>query len=313
MQPGGSATVEQLLDWTVDDLAPGEHPRLDRYLALHLVDHSRSAIQRWIAEGLVTVNGQPTKASRKLADGEQVRLVIPPPVPDTLIPEARPLSILYEDGDILVLNKAAGEVVHPAPGHRTGTLVHAILAHCSDLAGVGGKLRPGVVHRLDKDTSGVLLVAKNDLAFRRLQEQFKGREVRKTYLALVAGRLAQPRGVVDAPIGRDPKQRKRMAVVSWGRPAVTRYRVLRAVGDASLLEVQPLTGRTHQIRVHLAFLGHPVVGDAVYARRGLPRIAPRQFLHAWRIAFRHPTSDEEIEFRAPLPPDLLDVWHQVVG
>jgi len=212
-----------------------------------------------------------------------------------------------------VVNKPSGEVVHPSPGHREGTLVHAILAHCSDLAGVGGRLRPGIVHRLDKDTSGVLLVAKNDRALRHLQDQFKGRQVRKTYLALVEGRMSARRGRVEAPIGRDPGSRKRMAVVPRGREAITRFRVLRYIGDYSIVEARPLTGRTHQIRVHFAFLGHPVVGDSLYGPRHSVLLCPRQFLHAWCVGFRHPTSDEWLEFRAPLPSDLRAVLGDLMG
>lgn len=293
--------------WTVDELPEGERPRLDRYLAAHFPGFSRSVLQRWIAEGLVEVDGRPAEASQKVVEGQHIRVAVPPPAPKDLVPEPRPLDVLYEDADLVVLNKPPGEVVHPAPGHSTGTLVQALLAHCADLTGVGGRLRSGIVHRLDKDTSGVLLVAKNDRAFRALQEQFKTREVRKVYLALVHGHPRAPAGRVEAPIGRDPRSRQRMAVVPGGRPAVTRYRVLRTVGAYTLVLAQPVTGRTHQVRVHLAFLGHPVAGDPLYGPRRVSFPFPRQFLHAWRLGFRHPSTGEWLEVRAPLPADLKAV------
>lgn len=299
--------------WTVDDVAEGDRPRLDRYLAAHFPEHSRSALQRWIAEGLVEVDGRPAKASQKVVPGQRIRVAVPPPSPTDLVPEPRPLDILYEDRDILVLNKPPGEVVHPAPGHWSGTLVHAILAHCTDLAGVGGKVRPGIVHRLDKDTSGVLLVAKHDRAYRALQAQFKAREVRKGYLALVQGHVRTPAGRVEAPIGRDPRRRKRMAVLPEGRPAVTRYRVLRYLGPCTAVLALPLTGRTHQIRVHFAFLGHPVAGDAVYGPRRTGFPFPRQCLHAWCLGFRHPSTEAWMELRAPLPADLRAVFRALVA
>lgn len=293
--------------WTVDELPEGERPRLDRYLVAHFPGFSRSVLQRWIAEGLVEVDGRPAKASQKVVEGQHIRVAVPPPAPEDLVPEPRPLDILYEDAGLVVLNKPPGEVVHPAPGHSTGTLVQALLAHCTDLTGVGGRLRPGIVHRLDKDTSGVLLVAKNDRAFCALQEQFRAREVRKVYLALVHGHPRAPAGRIEAPIGRDPRSRQRMAVMSGGRPAVTRYRVLRPVGAYTLVLAQPVTGRTHQVRVHLAFLGHPVAGDPLYGPRRASFPFPRQFLHAWRLGFRHPSTGEWLEVRAPLPADLKAV------
>jgi len=299
--------------WTVDDVAEGERPRLDRYLAARFAGFSRSALQRWIDEGLVQVDGRPAKASQKVAKGQRIRVAVPPPAPEDLVPEPRPLDILYEDADLVLLNKPPGEVVHPAPGHPTGTLVQALLAHCTDLTGVGGRLRPGIVHRLDKDTSGLLLVAKNDRAFRALQEQFKAREVRKAYLALVHGHLREPAGRIEAPIGRDPRSRQRMAVVPGGRPAVTRYRVLRTVGPYTLVLALPVTGRTHQVRVHFAFLGHPVAGDALYGPRRGPFPFPRQFLHAWCLGFRHPSTGEWMQVQAPLPADLRAVLRALVA
>lgn len=310
-KPSSLETEVQVHTWTVDDLAKDERPRLDRYLAVRFPGFSRSAVQRWIAEGLVLVDGRPAKASQKVAGGQRIQVTVPPPTPEDLVPEARPLDILYEDADLVLLNKPPGEVVHPAPGHSTGTLVQALLAHCTDLTGVGGRLRPGIVHRLDKDTSGVLLVAKNERTFRALQEQFKAREVRKTYLALVHGHPHEPAGRIEAPIGRDPHSRQRMAVVPGGRTAVTRYRVLRSVGSYALVLAQPVTGRTHQVRVHLAFLGHPVAGDALYGPRRAP--FPRQFLHAWCLGFHHPSTGKWMEVRAPLPADLRAALRALVA
>jgi 23S rRNA pseudouridine1911/1915/1917 synthase len=229
-------------------------------------------------------------------------------VPTELAPEAIPLDIVYEDADLIVVNKPAGLVVHPAAGHAHGTLVHAILARCPDLAGIGGALRPGIVHRLDRDTSGLIVIAKNDAAQFALQRQFKNRTVEKVYLALVEGIPHQLHGRIEAPIGRDPRHRQRMAVVAHGgRPAQTDYRVVEVLGHHALIEVRPRTGRTHQIRVHLASLGYPVAGDRVYGRqRRLPALS-RQFLHAWRLTLDLPSTGERRTFAASLPPDLRAV------
>lgn len=282
--------------------------RLDKWLAGQLPVHSRAEIQRWIADGLVTVGGKVRKAGYRVNDGDKVTVRVPPTAEYQVESEPIPLHILYEDADLLVIDKPAGMVVHPAAGNWHGTLVNAVLHHCPDLEGVGGVHRPGIVHRLDKNTSGLILVAKNDRAQRALQAQFKRRDVQKTYLALVYGQVALPRGEIEAPIGRDTRQRKRMAVVLGGRPAVTRYEVLGYYGKHTLLACHPLTGRTHQIRVHLAHIGHPVVGDSVYSRgRQPPLPCPRQFLHAHRIRFRLPGTEEEVEFTSPLPADLQAV------
>ena len=284
--------------------------RLDRWLAERLPEHSRAEIQRWIREGRVLVNDTQLKASYRVEPGDVIVVRMPAPRPSEIQPEPIPLDILYEDADLLVINKPAGMVVHPAPGraHRTGTLVNAILGHTTALA-VGGEQRPGIVHRLDKDTSGVILVAKNDQALRALQAQFKARTVEKAYLALVEGEIPITHGRVEAPIGRDPRRRQRMAVVpeGKGRPAVTEFTVRERLSGYSLLEVRPRTGRTHQIRVHLAYIGHPVVGDPVYGRRRRRLYCPRQFLHAYRLGFRLPGSGEWAEFTAPLPRDLAEV------
>jgi 23S rRNA pseudouridine1911/1915/1917 synthase len=245
-------------------------------------------------------------------------VVLPAPQPGAIAAEAIPLDILYQDGDLLVLNNAAGIVVHPAPGHASGTLVHALLHHVTDLSGIGGELRPGIVHRLDRDTSGLLLVAKNDVAHRQLSAALKRREIRRTYTVAAWGHLATDAVEVDAPIGRARTERKRMAVTPTGRPARTRLRRTARWRAADLLQAELETGRTHQIRVHLAHIGHPVVGDRVYgqgAERGvsgpahrwaveLARRVPRQFLHAAQLRFRHPRTGSLLEFSAPLPPDL---------
>lgn len=291
-----------------DQVTPGQ--RLDKWLAERLPDHSRTEIQRWIREGLVRVNGRASKPGYKLEPGDVVEVDVPAPVPyEEVKPEPIPLNILYEDDDLLVIDKPAGMVVHPAPGHTSGTLVNAILYHCPDLRGVGGVERPGIVHRLDKDTSGLILVAKHDRAHRELQRQFKEREIEKAYLALVEGHLQPKEGRIEAPIGRDKRHRKRMAVIRDGREAVTEYRVIAYYDDYTLVEVYPLTGRTHQIRVHFAFIGHPLVGDTVYGRRK-QRLKPwlkRQFLHAHRLRFRLPRTGEWVEFTSPLPEDLQAV------
>ena len=277
--------------------------RLDLFVTRRLQELTRSRVRRLIDQGLVTVDGQPAaKAGLRLNAGQRVRVTLPPPEPSELEPEAIPLRIVYEDEDLLVVDKPAGMAVHPSPGHSRHTLVHAVLAHCPDLSGIGGVLRPGIVHRLDKDTSGLIIVAKHDAAHLSLARQLKERKVEKTYVALVEGRVRPQQGVIDAPIGRHPRHRKRMAVVENGRDARTRYRVLREVDGRSLVEVQPKTGRTHQIRVHLASIGHPVVGDTLYGKRS--DVFPRQFLHAQRLAFRHPRSGERMELEAPLAEDL---------
>jgi 23S rRNA pseudouridine1911/1915/1917 synthase len=287
----------------------GKH-RLDRYLAEQIAALSRSAAQRLIQEGQVTVNGEPAKASYQVRPGDLVVARLPAEEAAGLTAESIRLSVVYEDEALLAVDKPAGMVVHPAPGHGGGTLVNALLAHCPELAGSGDD-RPGIVHRLDRDTSGLILVAKSDPVRRALQRQFQDRQVRKTYLALLEGSLQPAWGRIEAPIGRDPHHRQRMAVLPGGREAVTEYHVLelyaRAAGEYTLVEAQPRTGRTHQIRVHLASIGHPVVGDRVYGRRRSPLPVPRQFLHAWRLGFEHPLTGQHLELEAPLPADLAAV------
>ena len=239
---------------------------------------------RLIDDGHVTVDGRPAKASTRLVAGQTVTLDLPPPSPAELRPWDVPLTVVFEDDDLIVIDKPAGMTVHPAPGNEDRTLANAVLAHAPDIEGIGGEKRPGIVHRLDKDTSGLIVVAKNERAHARLSEQFKSREVSKVYLALVAGHPSPPEADIDAPIGRHPHDRQRMAVVSTGRPAITRYRVVTSYSRSSLVEARPRTGRTHQIRVHLSSVGHPVVGDTTYGRpaEGLSR----QFLHASPVGLR---------------------------
>jgi 23S rRNA pseudouridine1911/1915/1917 synthase len=279
---------------------PGE--RLDKFVSRKLMQFSRARLQKLIGEGYVLVNGIASKSSLKLNAGDKLTVTIPPPPPSSLSPEDIPLKIIYEDDDLLAIDKPAGLTVHPAPGHPSHTLVNAILSHFPHLADMGDSLRPGIVHRLDKDTSGVMLVAKNATAQAKLQEQFKSRAVEKTYLALVKGHLAPERGMIEAPIGRHPSNRKKMAVVSRGREARTMYQVVRYIGNYTLLEVKPETGRTHQIRVHLAAIGYPVMGDALYGVKS--PLLSRQFLHAHRLKIKLPSSGEFKEFMSPLAEDL---------
>ncbi len=279
--------------------------RLDQFLANQAVQLTRSRLHALIAEGHVTLNGSAAKPSQKVRLGDLVRLTVPPPRELDLTPEAIPVEVVHQDSHIIVLNKPAGLSVHPGPGHSSGTLVNALLALCPDIQGVGGVVRPGIVHRLDKDTSGLMVVAKNETAHHRLSDQIKSREVTKGYLALAAGTLPLPEGVIDAPIARDPRNRKKMAVVDGGKPARTQYRVLENPAGDSFLELYLESGRTHQIRVHLAHLGHPLIGDPVYGKRS--PLVDRQFLHAHHLGLTHPATREFLEFRSPLPPDLSAV------
>lgn len=286
--------------------------RIDSWVAEALPYLSRSYARKLIDLGLVTLRGQPVKPSYKVQSGDVIRVDEPEPEPLTLAPEAIPLQVVFENSDLLVVDKPAGMVVHPAHGHSSGTLVNAILAHCHDLGTINGVIRPGIVHRLDKDTSGLLIVAKNDQALRDLQSQFKARSVHKTYISLVEGVLEAANGIIDAPIGRDPRNRQRMAVIPTGeRGARTDYRVREYFPRHTLVEAEPVTGRTHQIRVHFAFIGHPVVGDPVYGYRRKSLPLERQFLHAARVRFTLPGSGEAVEFHSPLPDDLKAILHQL--
>ncbi len=289
--------------------------RLDKFLTTALEGaFSRSRIQGWIRDGLVTVDqAVVTKTGFLLEKPVTVVVRIPPIVPARLTPEAIPLRVLFENQDVLVVDKPAGMVVHPSPGHERGTLVHAALAHAPEMLGVGGEHRPGVVHRLDKDTSGVIILAKNDAAHHHLQQQFKDRTAHKTYLALVDGAPPTPTGRIEAPIARDPAHRKRMKVVppGQGRPARSDYRTLETFPHHTLLAVHPLTGRTHQIRVHLAFIGCPVVADPLYGRRRPTIPLQRHFLHAHRLTITLPGETAPRTFVAPLPPELEEVLQRL--
>ena len=283
--------------------------RLDRFLAIKEGDMSRAQVAGLVARGLVTVDGAITKASHRLKGGEVVEMVVSPPLPTTLTPQDIPIAAIYEDENVLVVDKPAGMVVHPAPGHPLGTLVNALLSRLSDLDGVGEELRPGIVHRLDKDTSGLIVVAKSPQAHRYVSQQMKERAVRKVYIALVKGVMEPPEGIIRGSIGRDHRNRKRMTVVERGREAETAYRVLERFPGYTLVEASPKTGRTHQIRVHFSSLGYPLVGDQLYGGRN-SHLA-RQFLHAHTLGFRLPGSGMYAEFSAPLPDDLEAVLAQL--
>jgi 23S rRNA pseudouridine1911/1915/1917 synthase len=315
----GSRLPASRLEFTVDADTAGD--RLDRYLTAQIPDHSRSQIQRLIDDGHVTHSrAKKVRANLEVRDGDVITVDLPDPEPTAARPEDLPLDILFDDQDIVVVNKPAGMVVHPAAGHPGGTLVNALLHHVRDLSGVGGEVRPGIVHRLDKGTSGVMVIAKHDDAHKELARQFHDREVEKEYVALAWG-LVQQRKRINAAIGRDPTNRVRMSTrAGRARSAVTRVTWSRDLKGVTLLRVAIATGRTHQIRVHLSAIGHPIVGDALYG--GVHRRVPhplravttltRPFLHAERLAFTHPRTKERMEFSAPLPDDLLAVVTRLV-
>ena len=278
--------------------------RLDRYLSMELTDFSRARLQNLIRENFVTLNEKKPRPRDLVRAGDVVRIDEPPIKKIAATPEKISLDVLFEDVDLVVINKPAGLVVHPGAGHQEHTLVNALLHHCKNLSGIGGKERPGIVHRLDKETSGCLVVAKNDSAHQNLSEQFAARTVEKIYLALVAGTPRKTAGVIDAAIARHPVHRQRMAVARIrGRSAQTDYRVLKSGGGISLVECVLHSGRTHQIRVHFQHIGHPVLGDKVYAAKSAGNF-PRQMLHAWKLGFRHPRSGDWKNFTAPRPADF---------
>ncbi|BAY35986.1 putative pseudouridine synthase [Nostoc sp. NIES-2111] len=289
--------------------------RIDRYLAEELPDLSRSRIQQLIEQGKVQVNGKVCTSKKiNLKVGDRITLEIPEAQPLELIPEDIPLDILYEDDQLLIINKPAGLVVHPAPGHPNGTLVNAVLAHCPNLPGIGGVQRPGIVHRLDKDTTGAIAIAKTDIAYQHLQAQLQAKTARREYLGVVYGAPKTESGTVDLPVGRHPQDRKKMAVVpveEGGRSAITHWRVKERLGNYTLIHFQLETGRTHQIRVHSAKMGHPIVGDPVYGSgRSVGVNLPGQALHAWKLKVQHPISGDWIEATAQLPQifnTLLDI------
>lgn len=305
--------------YTLDVSDEAEGTRLDKFLAEALPDFSRTQIQRLIDDNRVELARGRATARYRVRAGERLRLEVPPPKPARLVPEDIPLDIVFEDDALVVINKPPGMVVHPAPGHDHGTLVNALLYHCQSLSGVGGEERPGIVHRLDKDTSGLMLVAKHDRSHRHLSDQLRVRTLRRRYHALVQGRPAPEHGTIDAPIGRHPQHRQKMAVVeSRGREARTRYEVLESWGALSVLQLSLETGRTHQIRVHLAHIGQPVIGDPIYGTNAVqlprhPALArwirafPRQALHAGELQFEHPETGETMTCTAPLPEDLAEL------
>lgn len=282
--------------------------RVDRLLASVLEDLSRNYIQTLIQEGHISLQGKPVKASYRVKAGDALHIDIPPPQKIELNPQPLPLSVLYEDPFLIVVDKQAGMVVHPAPGHSQGTLVNALLYHCKDLKPIGGSLRPGIVHRLDRDTSGVMVVAKEEATHKALIEAFKERKVKKVYLALVGGSLPSSKGRIDAPVGRDPRHRKQMAThVPRARNASTDYVLLESAGDLALVALYPRTGRTHQIRVHLKHLGCSIAGDTIYARGVWKGAADRQMLHAHILSFVHPQKQEPVTFQAPIPQDFMNL------
>lgn len=288
--------------------------RLDVYVAQLCPEMTRNWVQKLVEMGSILVDSQQVKASFKLKPGHKVQISIPEPEPVAILPEAIPLDVVYEDQDVVVVNKPQGMVVHPSTGNYSGTLVNALLYHCHDLSGINGMMRPGIVHRIDKDTSGLLMVAKNDMAHAKLAEQIKDRQVTRKYLALVHGNLPEPKGMIDAPIGRDTKDRQKMAVVHHNsKPARTHYIVLHRYGEYTLVECKLETGRTHQIRVHMAYLGHPVVGDPKYGPRKPHLTDKGQFLHAAVLGFEHPRTGEYIEFQSPLPADMQQILDTLAG
>ena len=300
--------------------------RLDAYLAEHLPACSRSRAAWLIRQGLIRVDGQPSKPSYKVKSEEQIRAHLPEPEPSELVPEPIAFEIVFEDRDLIVINKPAGMVVHPAAGHSTGTLVHGILHHCSDLEGIGSEKRPGIVHRLDKDTSGLLVVAKNQQAHTVLSRQFKERTIRKHYLALVYGSISGESGKIDLAIARHPVDRKRMSTdASGGRKALTLWTAKQRFPGVTLLEIDLKTGRTHQIRVHCQAMGFPIVGDPVYGRKGVMKQiagsdfrlyqvlkkARRQMLHAFRLVLRHPVDGRELSFTGAIPADMVEILEEL--
>ncbi|QYR20068.1 RluA family pseudouridine synthase [Paenibacillus sp. sptzw28] len=303
-QSKSSQFSEEQLEFTAAESEIGE--RLDKYVTESLEEGvvSRTQVQDWIKTGAVTVNGRQVKPNYKLAAADMVVIVVPEPETAVIDPEPIPLDIAYEDGDVIVINKPRGMVVHPAPGHSSGTVVNALMHHCKDLSGINGVMRPGIVHRIDKDTSGLLMAAKNDLAHSSLAAQLKDHSVTRKYIALVHGNVPHEHGTVNAPIGRDPHDRKLFTVTEKGsKHAVTHFAVMERFGDYTLLELQLETGRTHQIRVHMKYIGHPLAGDPVYGRSKTIALKG-QALHAAVLGFNHPRTGDYIQFEAPLPADL---------
>ncbi|WP_059052200.1 RluA family pseudouridine synthase [Paenibacillus senegalimassiliensis] len=297
------AEADEQLEWVVSPAEAKE--RIDKYVKQQLGEEvSRSQIQLWIEAGNLIVNGASVKANYKLASGDVICLTVPEAEATEIEPQDIPLDIYYEDRDVIVVNKQRGMVVHPAPGHGSGTLVNALMFHCHDLSGINGELRPGIVHRIDKDTSGLIMAAKNDKAHASLASQLKAHSVTRKYFALVHGNVSHDQGTVDAPIGRDPHDRKMYTVIERNsKQAVTHFHVVERFGDYTLLELKLETGRTHQIRVHMKFIGHPLVGDPLYGRsKGIKMNG--QALHAAVLGFEHPEDARYLEYSAPIPEDM---------
>lgn len=292
----------------IDFIAEKSGERIDVFLARKYPEMSRSHLQKLITAEEVLINGKSRKANYKLSEGELVSLCLPEPEVINISPENIPLDILYEDSDIIVINKPRGMVVHPAAGVTTGTLVNALLAHCDDLSGINGVIRPGIVHRLDKDTSGVMVAAKNDAAHINLSEQIKNKTAKRVYWAIVFGNIKESSGTINGDIGRNPNDRQKMAIVTAnGKPATTKFKVLERFGQYTLIECRLLTGRTHQIRVHMTSIGHPLVGDPKYGRGKSPFKIQGQALHSLNLTLVHPKTGEEMIFEAPLPEDMKKI------
>lgn len=296
------------VSYTIEEQQQGE--RIDKAVSSIQNEWSRTQISNWITEGIVKVNGEAVKAKYKVKAGDVVEIVVPEAEPLDVIAENLDLEIVYEDADVLVVNKPKGMVVHPAPGHMTGTLVNGLMYHCTDLSGINGIMRPGIVHRIDKDTSGLLMVAKNDKAHESLVEQLVNKTVTRKYTALVHGHIAHDKGTIDAPIGRDQKDRQKQAVVDKGKHAVTHFQVIERFGDYTLVECRLETGRTHQIRVHMQYIGFPLVGDPKYGPRKTLDFGG-QVLHAGVLGFTHPTTGEYMEFEALLPVDYVQLLDEL--
>lgn len=295
--------MDQERNYIIDNI--NVNKRLDKFLAQQNEEFSRSYIQKLVEDGMITVNGEPKKNSYSLQAEDEVRLVIPEPEEVDIKAEEIPLKVIAEDEDIIVINKQSDLVVHPAPGHQQGTLVNALLYHCDNLSGINGEIRPGIVHRLDKDTSGAIVAAKNDRAHRNLVKQFKERRTEKIYLALVEGNIKHNKAKIDAAIGRDPYNRKQMTVTKKNsKQAVTKFEVLERFGDYTWVRLKLQTGRTHQIRVHMKYIDNPVVGDRLYGYNKQQLNVNRQLLHAYQLGFDHPQQDKWVEFTAEIPSDI---------
>jgi 23S rRNA pseudouridine1911/1915/1917 synthase len=320
LDPMPENLFEQGKHFSINVTKRDEGRRLDQFLSETNLHLSRSQAKHLIQKHRILLNRKPTKPSAHIKAGDTVSGTLPEPSPLSLKPEPIPLTILYEDSSIIVIDKPSGMVVHPAYGNPSGTLVNALLYHCKDLGGINGVLRPGIVHRLDKDTSGVMVVAKEDEAFHQLTKQFKNRTVEKVYFAIVYGRFGQNEGLIDSAIGRHPSERKKMSTrTKKGRTAITRWKKLEEFDSCTLLEIFPQTGRTHQIRVHLSSIGHPLLGDPLYGRKGRPgaihdpalkecvKKMNRQALHAQRLEFNHPRTGERVQFVSPIPQDMKEV------